>query len=369
MKSWWLVCGLSCALVACGDNKELPGPVDAPPIEPDAPPVDPFATLQGTGLCDDAGCLTINAGIQEYEPKFPLYSDGAAKRRWIQLPAGSQIDTSNMDRWVFPVGTKLWKEFTRDNIRVETRFITKELADDDAPNAWRFFTYVWNTAQDAAMPVTAGQMDANGTPHNVPSRGQCRDCHDSLRPSRVLGFQAIQLDHDATAPLVDLEDLITAGTLTVNPTTGTAGDRFPLPGDDTAKAALGYMHANCGTCHNATSTTHDIVKVELLLDTTKLANVEDTPTFRTAVFFPTETCGDNIDNDGDGNIDNGCPQQTLIIDDVTIPHIISPQNVQDSGVIARMQTTGIKRMPKIAVETPDAEGIAIITAWINSIPL
>ena len=44
--------------------------------------------------------------------------DRAAKRRWIQLPEGATIDTSDMDYWQFPVGTKLWKEFVRDGVRV-----------------------------------------------------------------------------------------------------------------------------------------------------------------------------------------------------------------------------------------------------------
>src|SRR5262245_8554853 len=101
MKSRWFVV---IALAACGDNKELGGPVDAAP-EPDSPPdANPLEHVQGTGLCSDPGCMVINPDIHEYEPRFPLYADGATKRRWMQLPTGTQIDTSNMDRWKFPVG-------------------------------------------------------------------------------------------------------------------------------------------------------------------------------------------------------------------------------------------------------------------------
>jgi hypothetical protein len=348
MKSWWLVF----TLCACGDNQELPDaprPIDSPEPPPDA---NPLEHVQGTGLCLDVGCLTISADVLEYEPRFPLYADGATKRRWMQIPTGMQIDTSNMDRWVFPVGTKFWKEFTRDGTRVETRFITKTLADDDATNAWQFFTYVWNATQDANMAITAGQMDANGTPHNVPSRGQCKDCHDSLRPSRVLGFQALQLDYDAVSPLVDLEDLITAGSLTVNPTIGVSGTRFALGFNTTEKAALGYLHANCGHCHNATSTTHDIVPVQFLLELDKLTSANVTPTFTTAV--------------------NVAPDQTLI-DNTTMPATNYPLIIDDgdsvaSGLIFRMNTSGIKRMPKVAVETPDtAGGIAAVSLWIDSL--
>ena len=75
---------------------------------------DPLATLYGTGLCADKACTQINAGIHAYTPQFPLWADTASKRRWIYLPPGKTIDTSDMDYWVFPQGTKIWKETARN---------------------------------------------------------------------------------------------------------------------------------------------------------------------------------------------------------------------------------------------------------------
>lgn len=356
-------------VIACGDNtaRITPDSFIPPPKDsmPDGPPPDPLAHIQGTGLCDDPGCDTINPGIVEYTPRFPLYADGAGKRRWMQLPAGAQIDTSDMDHWVFPVGTKFWKEFAVGPTRVETRFMTKVLEDDTAGNAWTFIAYIWNATQDDTIVVPAGQQDVNGTTHDVPSRGNCRECHESLKPGRVLGFQAIQLDDNALP--VDLEDLITAGTLTAPPTSGTAGARFPIPGTATDVAALGYFHANCGHCHNATSATHDTVDLELRLETGQLATVSATPAFRTAVKNPADDCGDFVDNDGDGTVDNGCPEQSLIIDNVPYPFLIVPNDPDQSGLLQRMKNTGTPRMPKIGVEVPDPDGDAAITAWINSL--
>ena len=40
-------------------------------------------------------------------PRYPLWSDGAEKQRYLSLPPGTQIDTSNMDDWKFPVGTRV----------------------------------------------------------------------------------------------------------------------------------------------------------------------------------------------------------------------------------------------------------------------
>ena len=373
MTRWWLI--LASLLFACGDNGGNTTPDSQTPdgAEQDAPPdVNPLAQIQGTGLCDDAGCQTINDGILEYEPQFALYDDGATKRRWMQLPAGEQIDTTDMDHWVFPVGTKFWKEFSVGGTRVETRFITKVLEDDLAPNSWLYNTYVWNEAQDVSELLTAGASDANGTTHDVPARSQCKECHEALSPGRVLGFQAIQMDFDSS--FIDLEDLIAQDKLTVEPP-GNAGPRFPLPGTAVDKAALGYLHANCGHCHNPSSSTHDTVDLELLLEVGKLATVQDTPAFRSAVKTDADQCnegpngdtGNGIDEDGDGRIDNGCPDQTLIIDAVNYPFMIVPGDPDDSGLLQRMKTTGIRRMPKIMVEVPDPAGDEAITAWINSL--
>jgi len=366
-----IVLSLGVLTVACGDNKLLPdGPITPPVDADDAPedvPIDanPLATLDGTGLCVDSACTQISSDVIEYEPRFALFADGATKRRWMQLPSGTQIDTTDMDHWIFPVGTKFWKEFTRDGIRVETRFITKVEADDDLPNTWFFVAYAWNQAQDATTAVTAGEMNANGTDHDIPSRAQCRECHESLRPTRVLGFGAVQLDYDSS--LMDLEDLITGNLLTAPPSGGSAGARFPLPGTAVDTTALGYLHANCGHCHNATSSVHDITPIELRLETTHLATVDDTNAHRTAVRNPADACGDQVDNDSDGTVDNGCADVPFFDGGTQYTELLVPQDPASSGLLVRMGLLDNKKMPKIGTETVDPAGQTALTAWINSL--
>jgi hypothetical protein len=61
----------------------------------------------------------------------------------------------------------------------------------------------------------------------------------------VLGFSAVQLANvDATAH-TSLSSLVTAELLTHPPSDIHALTLLP-----TERAALGYMHANCGSCHN-----------------------------------------------------------------------------------------------------------------------
>src|SRR5687768_18466811 len=101
------------AMVACGDPKTQPDAavvVDDVPIDVaiDANPNMP-ATLMDTGLCQEPSCTLVNGDALPYKPRWELWSDTSTKKRWIMLPAGTKIDTSNMGFWQFPVGTKVWK--------------------------------------------------------------------------------------------------------------------------------------------------------------------------------------------------------------------------------------------------------------------
>src|SRR5262245_24836077 len=110
----------------------------------ECPSVDPLAhlpqRLSETGLYADIASETLAADVVPFEPRFHLWSDGAEKRRWLSFPAGSVVDASDSADWRFPAGTKAWKEFTRDGVRVETRLIQKV---GDADDDWAAVAYVW----------------------------------------------------------------------------------------------------------------------------------------------------------------------------------------------------------------------------------
>ncbi len=77
--------------------------------------------LSCTGLYTNVSAQTIASGVQPYAPAVALWADGSDKNRWILLPAGATIDRTDPNNWVFPSGTKVWKEFSRDGERKETR--------------------------------------------------------------------------------------------------------------------------------------------------------------------------------------------------------------------------------------------------------
>lgn len=315
------------------DAAAADAPVDAPP--PDAPPPDADPTmpmrLSDTGLYTDVVAETLADGVRAYAPRFPLWSDGAVKRRWVYLPPGSTIDTADMDFWRFPVGTKLWKEFVRDGVRVETRLLMKT-----APDAWFMMAYAWLPDGSDAIATPYGQPDALGTDHDIPSVSDCDKCHGRV-PDVALGFSALQLDHADAG--VSLTQLAADGLITDPPAAP-----LVVPGDATAAAALGYLHANCGTCHNDTSDVSVEHGLRLYLTVGALGAVKDTPAYTTAVGV--------------------APVHAI----AGVTALIEPGNPEASAVHARMATRGPIRMPPIASEVVDGDGLAAVDAWIASLP-
>ena len=50
----------------------------------------------------------------EFTPRYPLWSDGMSKRRWLHVPPGASIDKSDPDAWEFPRGTRAGHTGTLD---------------------------------------------------------------------------------------------------------------------------------------------------------------------------------------------------------------------------------------------------------------
>jgi hypothetical protein len=298
--------------------------------------------LSGTGLYADIGTGRIAEGVLAYRPAFALWSDGADKRRWIYLPPGSRIDTSDMDEWEFPDGTKIWKEFSLAGTRLETRLFEKRgsLAGD-----WIAVAYVWNEDGKDAVVAPWGVVNARGTNHDVPAGGECLACHGGRR-SRILGFSAIQLspqplssDPSAAADApgeVDLMALAGAGRLT-DPPPGP----FVVPGDQTERAALGYLHANCSHCHNQTRPSggggarcfDPRNGLDFSLSVGAGVSVAEAETYRTVV---------------DRAVKRGDPDGSRLID------LVSHRGF-------------LQQMPPLATEQVDVAAVATLRRWIEAL--
>lgn len=217
----------------------------------------PPQRLQDTGLYSDVAALEIDPAHVAFSPRHQLWTDGAVKRRWISLPAGAVIDGSDPDAWVFPVGTRLWKEFSFGGRKIETRYLER-LAD----GRWMYATYAWSEdGREAQLVSEKGRRGAfpvgGGRSHAIPSVGDCKACHQGGR-SEVLGFSAFQLDvrnpdtirtGSRSEASIDVETLIARGLLVGFPEPAGAPP-WTGEGTDVQRAALGYLHGNCGHCHN-----------------------------------------------------------------------------------------------------------------------
>jgi hypothetical protein len=343
--------------ISCGgdDGSDSPdggggGPADAAPVA-DAAPLLPDAsldpmTLAETGLYSDPTAETLAPGVFEYEVNYDLWADGATKRRFVYLPAGAAIDTSDMDFWHLPEGTRLWKEFTRDGVRIETRLLWKQGPTEDD---WYSMSFAWNEAGTEAVAASIGVEDALGTEQDIPSATDCKTCHDR-QPGFALGFGALQLDH-ADGDM-NLAALVEQGRLS-NPPAGSAAPIFPLPGGPVEQAALGYLHGNCGPCHNPNSDIFLDKRTLIVwhLDVDSLDTVQDTTIHQSTVDVP--------------------PRIPLFGTPVEITAVIEPGNRDASSAFHRMNLRdpaedSVVPMPPLSTEVPDLEGgVAAVGAWID----
>ena len=216
----------------------------------------PPASLRETGLYADWDAKTVGPAKLRFSPQYPLWTDGAIKTRWMELPAGTFIDASDPDAWQFPVGTRFWKEFTFSR-RAETRFI------EHTAQGWQYAAYAWNEDESEALLAPERGLPSDvvmrgGLRHDIPSRSDCRSCHEGS-PSRILGFSALQLsaDRDPNAPHAEpisndgitLRTLMARGLVRGLPAYLADGAPRIEAKSPTERAALGYLHGNCAHCH------------------------------------------------------------------------------------------------------------------------
>jgi hypothetical protein len=291
-------------------------------------------------------------GVLPFSPQYPLWSDGAAKRRWIYLPPGTSIDASRPDAWEFPRGTKLWKEFSHGRA-LETRYIER-----GADGAWRYGSYVWDAAaREATLAPATGVRDlsaprAPGARYTIPSENDCRACHEAA-PVPVLGFSALQLspDRDPLAPhadakeaSVDLTTLTARGLLTrLSPALRAPRIAASSPAE---RAALGYLHGNCGNCHNDDG---PLAVLEMTL-----AQRVGTPASSNAVLSSIVGVESQFHPDG-------APPRA--------PRI-APGHESASVIAMRMASRDpLQRMPPLGTTAIDADALRLIGRWIESLPV
>ena len=311
-------------------------------------------SLRDTGLYLNDG--TIDPRNRFFTPQYPLWTDGAAKARWIRLPANATIDVSDADAWRFPAGTTIWKEFAWNGRRVETRLMRAE-----AGGRWTFATYVWNDAQTDAelapdMGVPQAFEVAPGRRHSIPGLADCNACHGSA-PSPVLGFTALQLsdDRDPLAPhaepsrpgMLTLRTLVGEGRL--SPARPEWASRPPRirAADPVARASIGYLSANCGGCHNDRG---PLARLGFsLLHRTEDEDGAEEAALATAIDGPTRFAVPGVAADS--------------------VRLIAPGDPARSALLYRMRSRrAATQMPPLGTVVADTTAVRLVRRWIEGLP-
>ncbi|MEZ4225109.1 MAG: hypothetical protein R3B13_29425 [Polyangiaceae bacterium] len=285
--------------------------------------------LSQTGLYLDIISRTLGPSVMPYDVRFPLWSDGAKKQRYLYLPPGESIDTSNMDGWVFPIGTRAWKEFRKDGLLVETRYLEKR-----GPSNWIEVAYLWNSELTEAYAVPSGVQNAKGTTHDVPSSADCSSCHDG-ESDVLIGVSAIQLSMEAGGGF--LSTLIAESRLSNPPAA-----EFPVPGDGIVEASLGYLHANCGNCHNSTHflASKRALRLKLLTTTT---TPEESSVYTTAIDAPANHVVDGTSK------------------------LVVAGDPAASQLFVRANKRSIDSMPPLGTEQVDTAAMKTLADWISGL--
>lgn len=308
--------------------------------------------LEQTGLYSDFYSLTVDPDHLAFSPQYPLWSDGAVKRRWISLPPGSAIDASDPDGWVFPVGTRLWKEFSFAGHRVETRFM------ENRADGWHYAAYEWSSdGRHATLAPERGRRGAfaldEKRSHTIPGVSDCKVCHRA-NVTEVLGFSALQLspNRDPNAPHaevppdpgIDLRYLIDAGLLAGFPSDLLAPSPAIFAQTPQERSALGYLHANCGHCHNDRGS---LSSLQLFLSQT-ITNRQ--PVARSAIGQPVRKAAPGQSAEALLRVEAGYPDR--------------------SAIVQRMNSrSAALQMPPLGTELVDKSAVLLIRQWIAGLPI
>lgn len=267
--------------------------------------------LSDSGLFQSVKGHVMTPALIPYTVNAVLWSDGAAKMRWLGIPGDGKIEFTTNRGWNFPDETVIVKSFYLDMEEgnpgsrrwIETRFLTKQ------GGQWYGYSYAWNEDETEGTLVESKGLDRDFTLRtssgpktltwHYPSRSECMVCH-SRAANYVLGLTEVQFNkqHDYGGVQDNqLRVLERLGLLRVNygeetrqrmrdelkekgkndkeidaylqQQTGTRDQRGPRtswllshapekyrklvdpydPQQDVALRARSYLHSNCSQCH------------------------------------------------------------------------------------------------------------------------
>jgi uncharacterized repeat protein (TIGR03806 family) len=348
--------------------------IPAPPPAADLPKFP--RKLSETGLFTSTKDHTPAPGVIPYSVNAELWSDGAVKDRFMAIPGEAKIDYNAMTYpqpapgaqpgWRFPDGTVMVKTFSLDlepenpksRKRLETRLLVGERVagnEDVGDQVWLGYTYLWNDEQTDAELIESKGLDktytikdpkaARGSREQIwhfPSRTECTLCH-TMSAKYVLGVNTLQAnrDHDygdcVANQLATFEQIgLFSKPLPERP------EKLPRTVDykdstqDLNARARSYLHANCSHCHRKWGGGNADFQLLFAL-----------PLAETGVVNVKPAHGDL---------------------DIRDSRLLIPGDPDKSLVLYRMNKLGLGRMPHVASNVVDRDGVALLREWIEKMP-
>ncbi len=320
---------------------------------------EPLIQLSHYGLFEGSGATQSPvAGVVPYEINTPLFSDYAAKYRFVRLPSGEGARYHDDDVFDFPVGTIIAITFAyahdmRDPSKgqrlIETRLLIHR------PEGWIGYPYSWNDEQtDAELNVVGGMrpvrwIHSDGSErtnqYRIPNVNQCTSCHERNERMAPIGPRAKQLNRDFTYATGRENQLahwtkvgILKGAVDLECTPRAAVWNDSKTGTLHERARI-WLESNCAHCHNpngpASASGLDLMASQL-------------DRYKWGVFK------------GPGAAMQGTVGRC---------YDIVPGKPDESLLVYRLESTSTRfMMPELSRRLVDEEGVALIREWVSSLP-
>ncbi len=347
----WLGWALALGLLGCGARR--------PAVDVTAAGWEPPSELSAYGLFRGNGAAQEPAdGVIPYDVATPLFSDYAAKYRFVRVPPGTSARYHDTDVFDFPVGTIIAKTFafphdfadpSEGQRLIETRLLIHR------PEGWTGLPYVWNEEQTGAtLKIAGGIREVRWVHHDgrertnqylIPNVNHCMGCHENRKVMRPIGPKARNLNKDFTYPTGrenQLAHWARAGILRGAPAPARA-PRLPVWNDPATgtldQRARAWLEINCAHCHNPDGP----ARTSGLDLSVAQADPAKWGVGKTPVAAGRGSGGRSFD--------------------------IVPGKPDESILMYRLESTELGvMMPELGRRLVDEEGVALIRAWIAALP-
>ncbi len=312
--------------------------------------------LSQTGAFTNLTTLAPHPGLVPFAVNSPLWSDGAAKSRWMGLATNTTVAFTTNGEWTFPNGTVFVKHFdlpvNDTNPAVLKRLETRLLVIGTNGLAYGA-SYKWRPDYSDAdlVPTLTNEnisiTTATGTRTQVwsyPGRQECLTCH-TIPSGGVLGVKTRQLNGNfgyTNTGVTDNQLRAWNHIGLFNPAVNEAAiSNYArlVPVTDTSASlelrARSYLDANCAQCHRPNGGVQ--------------ANFD--ARFDTAL--------------ASQGIVGGAVQNNLGISGA---YVVAPGDTNKSILFHRDNSLAAIKMPPLAKNVVDAAAMSVITSWILGLP-